>query len=217
MLSKSIILSVLALWSAFAGQVVVGDPSNSNNCIPFGCTTVIPTPRYQQVYDASLFAGPMTISQIVFFADGIAWDQNLLGSDTWDLYLTTTGRPVNSLLDSYDDNVGLDRALFATINGGVTISDVWEIPGNPFFYDPSAGNLLLDIIRTSEGQNGDLFLNASYSTSYSRKYQNYFDFGYGLVTGFDYEMAAVPEPGALNGLALLGVGIVAGLQRRRRT
>lgn len=217
MLYKTLILSLLVVWSAFAGQVVVGEPTNSNNCIPFGCTELIPVPRYQQVYDASSFAGPMTISKIVFFADVIQYDKNLLGSASWELYLTTTGRPVNSLLASYDDNVGLDRALFATVIGGVTIPDVWEIPGNSFFYDPSVGNLLLDIVRTSSGPDGNLALNASFSASYSRKYGIYFDPGYGLVTGFTYEMAAVPEPGTLVGLALLGVGIVAGLQRRRRT
>jgi hypothetical protein len=52
--------------SATVGDPIVGLPADSNtgNCFPFGCAY---NGRYQQVYSAGAFSGPLTITDLEFF------------------------------------------------------------------------------------------------------------------------------------------------------
>ncbi len=223
-------MAFFATTSTLEGQVIVGTPTQPN-CLPFGCefTDVAqPSTYYQQVYASSAFGTAGFITGLDFFEDPeFAGDLNTM---TFTISLSTTTKGLNvdgpggiSYTDP-DGNVGADQTLFGTyaLSGGSAPATL-SFAGNPFFYDPAAGNLLLDLRVTSgpvagsfnyfEAQDGD-------ATDFSRAT----DFGtlgagWGLVTQFDYgsSVAVTPEPGSLT---LLGSGLAAlvgvGARRRRR-
>ena len=79
-----------------------------------------------------------------------------------------------------------------------------DIVGNAFTYDPSKGNLLVDISVAYTGGGGTIYFDAMNGDANGlfSKADNYGSgfAGFGLVTGFS--TTAVPEPGTLS---LLGV------------
>ncbi len=60
--------AVMAMATPSKADVIVGQPADSGagNCIPFGCT-IAWTSEYQQIYAASQFSGPITITNLEFF------------------------------------------------------------------------------------------------------------------------------------------------------
>lgn len=118
--------------------------------------------RFQQVYDAAGFrvfgdSGPFLIRRIIFRSDddgpGRGFFSRLPG---FQINLSTTTRPLDGLSANFAENVGLDDLAvipFGPFQGGADY-----VSGNhpqnfsmfitfatPFYYDPSQGNLLLDI------------------------------------------------------------------------
>jgi len=212
---RKICLLLMIMGVASAGPIIVGLPpsSGTGNCYPFGCTAFpgYQGTRYQQVYSASAFPGPVDIRKIIFYAGEVTYDANMLATGTWDIYLSTTSRAVDTLQNySFDSNVGPDNMLFATVvSNGTVIPDVWVISGNTFHYDPSMGNLLMDIHASLSGS-GSLFLDVRAGNAggvFSRFHNFGYGFeGWGLVTGFDVGEAAIPEPATMG---LMGVGLCA--------
>lgn len=204
-------------------EVVVGDPSvygNGENAFPFG---TLPdyyghaSTRYQQVYASSAFPGALTITELVFYASSHGEAPILPG--TIEIYLSVTGRGVNEISQqAFDDNLGGDPRLFATLVGGFSLTgSELAIDGKPFYYDPAQGNLLLDIRFNGIplGHAGPFFASlgpGNFTGGATSPFSRWHDFGVGfdnqgLVTGFrEY----VPEPGTLLllGLGLLGFGVV---------
>jgi hypothetical protein len=200
---KSLVLIALVATAATAAPIIIGSPADTDtgNCFPFGCAQGT---RYQQVYDANQFSGPIDIGQILFFAGAFTGDTNQLATGSWDLFLSTTSKSVNGLdLGNFNANDGADNQLFATVtsNGSVIIPDTWIISGNTFHYDPSAGNLLLDI-HANLTNSGNVFLDVRFQDA-AGAFSRAHDFGEvfddtGLVTGFDVGGSqAVPEPSSL--------------------
>jgi len=70
-----------------------------------------------------------------------------LNNGTYSLYLSTTSKAVNGLdLINFDNNLGGDNQLFTTqILAGGPAPGTLSFTGSSFTYDPSLGNLLLDI------------------------------------------------------------------------
>jgi len=208
-------------------EVVIGDPKVhevGQNAFPFSTLPAYygyANTRYQQVYGASAFGGPIDIRALVFYASGNT-DAPLLAG-TLDVYLSVTNRGVNEISgQSFDSNLGFDTQLFATLSGGMVLTDgKLVISGNPFHYDPALGNLLLDlrVAGAPSGHSGPFFAALSggdATKSLAMPFSRWHDFGsgydnQGLVTGF---RTSVTEPGTL---ALLGIGLAGlGLGRRRK-
>ena len=215
--TKSLILGSLVLGSALcvsasAASVTIGtaNPGDGNE-FPFGLG--FGGSDYEQVYNASNFSGSMAINEISFFNTAFNPGGGTWADGTYSFYLSTTSVAVGALVGNDE---GADNALFGsfTLSGSVPAGQI-SFSGNAFNYDPTLGNLLLDIKISGHDGTGNLFLdamNGNSGTLMSRK----FDFGggdsgYGLVTEFGTNGGGhVPEGGStLALLSMISVGLVA--------
>jgi hypothetical protein len=217
--------------------------ANWNNLLPFG-GGYFGRARTQQLYASSEFEswdGPRYINQIAFRQDvsGGPFAATLPGVR---IALSTTTRPVDGLSPTFADNVGGDESvvyqgdlpIFSMVvddNIGNATRD-FDIAINlqePFLYDPSQGNLLLDITNPSMLETTVLDAQDTGGDGTSRVYAYGSDLSkgtadsFGLVTRFQAGgpeglpqpglPEVVPEPGSI---AVLGLGVVILLARRGR-
>jgi hypothetical protein len=197
---------------------------NDSNFGPFFDNSV----RYQQVYSASQFpssTGPLRITQIAFRPDGSVTDPTLIILfDSVQIDLSTTSSTPGTLSTVFANNVGADDATVfnsfvfahATVAGPSGGPDDFTVTFDitPFTYDPSAGNLLLDV-RAFESGGG---ISAPFDAESNSPFTAHVDaasisatsgspFAIGLVTQFQF--TAVPEPSTLM-LGSLGALLVGG-------
>ena len=237
-------VATLVFWGALIGgkataaSVVVPNSvatveGNDSNFGPFFNNSV----RYQQVYSASQFpsaTGPLEITQIAFRPDGSVTDPSLtIIFNSVSIDLSTTSSTPSTLSTVFASNVGADdknvfnsfvfvHAPVTGLPGGPKDFTI-TFPLSPFIYNPSAGNLLLDVSAFESGggisapfdaESGNPFtahVDAPDSSATSGSF-----FGSGLVTQFQY--TPVPEPSmmVLGSLGALLVGAGARLRRRKR-
>ena len=213
--------SSLLFCAPFAAADVIVVPNNlatvegnDDNFGPFFNDSV----RYQQVYDASQFPssiGPLRITQIAFRPDGSVTNPNLIiRFDSVRIDLSTTSSTPGTLSSVFANNVGADNMTvfnsFVFVTAPVTgppggpkdFTVVFDL--TPFIYDPSAGNLLLDV-RAIEFAGG---ISAPFDAVSNSPFTAHIDapdisaatgsyFADGLVTQFQYTAVAVPEPSTI--------------------
>jgi hypothetical protein len=204
---------------------------NSSTSDPFTSSSF----RLQMVFDASQFALPSGpgISNIV--ADiGFRIDESSLNSAGYffpggSVRLSTTQRTPDNLSSVFADNIGLD--VTTIFSGSISFGNLYDptstpqpfnqsIPATvPFSYDPSRGNLLVDIVGRSGQVNfpGALDAQDTFVDSVSRVYagselqiSGTADTS-GLMTRFTF--LTIPEP-SLWVLGALALGILAVWRRR---
>ena len=232
-----------------------------SNFYPFGIDAINPlnqgaldSQRYQQAYDASVFgglSGPVTIEGIGFRPDaqyGSAFATTL--SDI-QINLSTTPLSLDALTGTFASNVGIDDTIvvnrgalsltssFTGPAGGPMAFDIYIPLDTAFVYDPTAGNLLLDVRNYAGQVDPSIFpvFDADMSDVLWRGYTTNPDVdgvdnaeatlsgrGFGLVTQFIYTPVetggdtgpvAVPLPSA-SVLVAIGLAGVARSRRRRR-
>ena len=205
---------------ASAATLTIGTKLH-NNSFPFS-----PRPgadRYQQVWDGSIFQriGKVEITSISFELS--RWSRRAPMA-TFDLSFSTTGAGVDALNTDgteagFDSNLGADTAHFnRTVFRGERIRHTLDFAGS-FIFDPSFGNLILDMRISNVGRYysgpaiaathraGGLF-------SRSHNFGSGFE-GYGAIATFEYnEISEVPLPASA---AFLGFGALAlGFAARKR-
>jgi hypothetical protein len=206
---------------------------NTNNIRPFvSATGSNGGLRYQQVYSASqfgAFAGaPRQITQIAFRNDGTFGQPFAVTLPSANVHLSTTTQAPDALSTTFAANVGPDDTavydaalpLASSNTGSPRNFDIVITLTTPFTYNPSTGNLLLDIRLTNTtsvatafdaqniagdstsrvmGVEGDVNATSGLAESV------------GLVTRFTH----VPEPSA-TAVCFCAAGLGAGVLRRRR-
>ena len=216
------LLALTATSMCRADTFTIGDINvSTKNTFPFGgfFQTTTRGTEYQQVYKASIFGtSAIELNSVIFYGNSSV--RNADG--TYTLSLSTTSAPVDGLDTNMANNIGPDNQTFftgtlplLTTDGKLTFSLT-----TPFAYDPTKGNLLLDI-RISDVTTNSIAGYAAYNGDFGGLSSRMIDgtssgtSGYGLVTTF-LSGAPVPEPGTL-GLALIGAlgSVVLALQRGR--
>ncbi|MEH2027608.1 hypothetical protein [Nostoc sp.] len=214
-LAAGVCITSVSLTTTVHAIVIGNSPGlNSGNCFPFNCLNGT---RYQQVYNADLFSDAVVIDEISFFNTEYLRVSNIIDTATYEVYLSTTAKAVNALdTVNFSSNVGTDNSLFFKGKlGGTIIGKTFSISAqSSFLYNPSKGNLLLDIFKTNSLGEGSGFLDARNGT-FGNDSSRAHNFGtgftsYGLVTEFRTHPISVPEPTSITGLlafAALGAGL----------
>ncbi|MEM1253001.1 MAG: PTPA-CTERM sorting domain-containing protein [Cyanobacteria bacterium P01_H01_bin.21] len=236
-------LSTVELETAYALSITTPDSlidveGDSDNRFPL----FVPSQRYQQVYNASEFSalsGSTEITQILFRPDSTFAAPFDFTIPDIQINLSTTSNSADGLSTTFADNIGTDDTVvvnrgslaLSSANtgpaGGPKDFDIVISLANPFFYNPSLGNLLLDV-RTFSSSNINFFADASFieGDSVSRVFSSDDDDvnsttgdedTLGLVTQFTFadDAAPIPTPALLPGF--IGMGIAAFNKKRKGT
>lgn len=225
--------------SAQSATVTAGGTSTPNT-FPFG-TDGPPTPsgvktysgEYQQIYSASAFTSPVTITQVSFSSAASADNVAETATYNFTIKLANTSASVTGTDPNFVSTAGGVTVFQGMLNANLLANNTFDlnIPFmNTFTYTPGSQNLLLDVFitsATSTNQDGtsqpDLFQagNGSvrsifYSNGTPSSPTNTAQSG--LLTQFTTTPAAAPEPSSVLSL-LLGIGGVAlacGLKASKR-
>lgn len=205
---------------AVATPLVIGNGS-SNNSFPFG-GSYLPNPTtYQQIYAASKFGStPISISSISF-----KLLSGTVANGVFTLSLSTSSRSLTNLDGvNFASNIGADaKQIFSGALIGQLQGDMLTFNFAPFNYDPTKGNLLLNVGVTGlVGNYGANFAGSfAADTGATGIYSRATDFSaqiptsIGLQTFFNVG-APVPEP-ATWAMLVIGFGLVGyGMRRRAR-
>lgn len=236
------ILACVAVAPVHAVSIVVPSGNaaiegNSNNSFPFDLTE---SQRYQQIYEATEFGvGPHRITEMMFRPDSREADLSFAAIlPDIQINLSTTTKGPGTLSPMFADNVGPDDtiviprgplSLSSNDTGPADLSlprdfDILIAFATPFLYDPSQGNLLLDV-RNFQGEDTNAFDAQTPGGTSSRLFSTLGNVDaeagnlspLALVTKFTLEpvSAEVPEPATL-ALLLIGICGIAARPCRRR-
>jgi hypothetical protein len=150
MLLAAAFTSVAAAPAAVA-QVQVGTPNTVQpNSYPFGSAVGFTT--FQQVYSASLFSAPSSITAISLYNSRGTGNFQV---GTFNLFLGTTGVAPTAVTNNPASNRTGPLQAFASVTytANSAVPTVVTFEGTQFDYDPMAGNLLFEVQFTPVGFN----------------------------------------------------------------
>jgi hypothetical protein len=191
---------------------------NFSNVFPFSSSSPQYVGEYQQIYSSTAFSGPLLISSMAFetgTGNGV-----ISASYDFTLSLGETTRTPSSPGSAYS---GTFIPVFSgplTVN--YTSAGAFDFVVNfatPFAYDPSLGNLLMDIVINSPSSASAIFAASTGDPNMGRVFNSGGNGpatagpGQGLDTLFTGSASSVPD--SSNSAFLLGLGIVGLFSVRR--
>lgn len=224
---RGVVWLICLAGSLQATTLVLGNPPvpGTGNCDPFGCPTFLGLETYQQVYLSSAFPGTISIQGLTFFEGQLVnGAQPATGTYTLSFSYTSFNPGGLDLTNPTNNEMSGTASFFAGTLPALTPQGPgnWLVlTGTPFVYNPADGNLLLTVQYSgSSTVSPYLYLNeasttAVSSSAYFGSLGNDGNTSGGLVTGFDYAPAGIPEPGSLV-LTAAGIGLLAYRYRRRK-
>lgn len=220
MLKRLFILGGFAALTAIAtpaGAAITVGNDDSGNCYPFGCGAYDGLTEYQEVYMASAFPGPLSFSSVSFGQNS----PGLMDSATYTVSFYLTSATVTTLSSDLSSNEGTLLGTLGTFTLGGAMPAVLTLNGTAINYNPSMGNLLMDVVISDPtAYNGyESFFNADYTQVNvarawnSTTYGNFSAEDGALQTTF----GSVPESStwAMMLLGFVGLGFV-GYRRTRK-
>jgi hypothetical protein len=226
--ARAALAALFAVWFAASNlahaDVTVGAPAatGSGDCIPFGCNffDFDETFDYQQVYGSTNFSTPITITDLEFFNTvDFSGGGTEAQAGSYVLSLSTTQAAVNGLSTDLSGNLGPDNTIVysggvPTLSGGV----LRFVLSTPFTYDPSKGNLLLDVQVDYEDTEGLIFFDLNGEGGLASQAfptdDGVFVSGSALVTRFS---TTVPEPSTWAMMLIGFAGLAYAYRTTRRT
>jgi hypothetical protein len=221
-LAQVVLLGLAFTTGLWADTITIGEPQGSANIFPFGgANPASAGTRYQQAYASTAFGpvGPILITSISF----LNGNGGAFATSQYRFSFSTITAGIDTLSNfDFDGNLGADNTLFASPTLTGASPTTLTITGfAPFLYDPSQGNLLMDIVVTP----GSVIAGISPAVYAARPgtalgiFSRYHNFGagtigFGLITRFDFTPAqSVPEPGSF---VLLSSGLLSIVCCRRK-
>jgi hypothetical protein len=230
------IFATLNLVSTAYSITIVAPNANTSaegsdqNPLPFATTGHI-----QQLFSSSQFSslgGPQLITQIAFRPDATLGQAFSVTRNT-EITLSTTTRPIGGLSTTFSQNIGSNvtpvfsgvLAISSAFAGPATGPKDFDIVVNfitPFLYDPSAGNLLMDVKNFGgSGGNTGSFDAASNGTLSRLRSSDVNSLtgdiaADGLVTRFTTASISVPDSSDSVALLVLSMAGLVALRRYRR-
>jgi hypothetical protein len=199
------VLAAVAAQTASASFIV--GVADSNTCAPFACPGG--ATEYQQLYAASAFPAALTISGLTFIQGnqyGAA-----LSDGTFTVRLSTVS--VDPLDLSGFIPVGFDNTqLFSgPLPAFIPFFSSFTLGGQQFSYNPTNGNLLLDVLISGATTDFNPFVNGFFpaqrppeSSVVFSSFMNSPLFISGLGVGLVTQFETVPEPSSQTLLLLAG-------------
>jgi hypothetical protein len=214
-------LCCISAATLLGSSITIGTDNGSND-FPFsGPFAGYAGTEYQEAYASTDFSAPILITGIDFFLGNSF--VGTLDSGTYTLSFSIISAGIGSLSSTnFSGNLGADNTVFDTVALSGSAPSVLTFVGTtPFLYDPSQGNLLLNIaVAGGTGGSEAAYQDGNGSGTEVARYQNFGlddGVGYGLVTEFDSNSssAASPEPGTLPFLICGLAGLFVWRLRRR--
>lgn len=210
-------LMALSFANSAMADITIGI-NDTGNCIPFSCLGSNFLDRYQQVYSSTAFSGPITVGSVSFFQ----WLAGPVDTGTFDVSFYLTNTDVGTMTASAASNLGTLLSNFGSFNVSGSMPSELTLDGMDFTYNPSMGNLLMDVKLTSGSALGanNSFFQADSTGLLTQRSIGVGDMlttsndAYALVTRFN-TVPAVPEPETY-ALMVLGLGVVGTVARRKQ-
>ncbi len=229
-IAKSLmLLLVLSVGVMLHADVTVGN-YDSGNCYPFMCndsgTSTGVSIDYQQAYNSAKFSGSTTINSMSWYFASVFGGNDVILGGNYSFYwgYSAVGLGLSSNLASNYTGTPNFLGTASVPAGGVNYGAVLTLSGfAPFTYDPTQGDLLLEIVVDTQDNVANGFGNGFNEADYTgvdtlRAYclTNVGCFGAAegaLVTTFGTS-GTTPEPGTF---VMLGSGLLglAGVLRRK--
>ena len=227
---------LLTIYIAHADSVFSPDPANRND-VGTGPFLIISSEirsiRIQEVHSASDFAGSpgpvYSINQISYSAP--SWSGRVPIDVTLpniEIRMSTTPKAPDGLSPNFLDNIGSDQMVVYSgpLRFFETEQEIYDIhiPIAPFRYDPSAGNLLIDVFNYETIASRQSLIDVAFSPGDSVSLLSSGPLGAnspiggqttaGLMTRFTYTPVPEPSTWALLAIGLVSFGVAASKRKR---